>query len=60
MQHIALELWKLPQPKLLISVTGGAQDFDLSRNQLDRLMRVSKLYCCSSCTFLTMSSELLI
>ena len=38
MAHIALNLWKLPPPKLLISVTGGAQDFDLSKR--DKLSQV--------------------
>eukprot|EP00961_Rhodomonas_salina_P233223 3151807-Rhodomonas_salina.1 len=32
MQSIALKCWNLREPKVLISVTGGAQDFSMSRS----------------------------
>ncbi len=38
-------VWELPRPKLLISVTGGAQDFPLSRakeNVLYKLMEAAR------------------
>jgi transient receptor potential cation channel subfamily M protein 2 len=38
-------VWELPRPKLLISVTGGAQDFALSRakeNVLYKLMEAAR------------------
>ena len=42
MQHIALKSWNLKQPRLVISVTGGAQDFNLNRIAQKKLMQVHK------------------
>lgn len=38
MQDIALDTWNLKAPKVLISVTGGAQNFQMSRVNNDKLM----------------------
>ena len=35
MEHV----WKLKRPEVIISVTGGAADFDLSTEQLDRIFK---------------------
>eukprot|EP00961_Rhodomonas_salina_P197104 2660313-Rhodomonas_salina.2 len=41
MQSIALDLWKLKKPKVLISVTGGATEFAMSRVDNDKIMQVT-------------------
>ncbi len=33
-------VWELPRPKLLISVTGGAQDFNMNRSKEDVLYKL--------------------
>jgi hypothetical protein len=33
------EVWNLPRPEVIISVTGGAKHFDLSPEHKDRMMR---------------------
>ena len=35
MEHV----WKLKRPEVIISVTGGAADFDLSTEQRDRIFK---------------------
>eukprot|EP00961_Rhodomonas_salina_P261064 3528152-Rhodomonas_salina.1 len=42
MQSIAVDLWRLKEPKVLISVTGGAEDFAMSRVDNEQLMQVSR------------------
>lgn len=39
MQSIAVDLWRLKEPKVLISVTGGAEDFAMSRVDNEQLMQ---------------------
>eukprot|EP00961_Rhodomonas_salina_P273495 3695490-Rhodomonas_salina.1 len=40
LQSLALDLWRLKEPKVLISVTGGAIDFAMSRLDEDTVMQV--------------------
>jgi len=39
LQSLALDLWRLKEPKVLISVTGGAIDFAMSRLDEDTVMQ---------------------
>jgi len=39
MQYIAENLWKLKRPKVIISVTGGAKEFGMSRLSKDTLLQ---------------------
>ena len=38
-RYFVENVWKLDQPDVIISITGGAQNFDLPPEQKDRMMR---------------------